>query len=74
MEHYRSNSGKPYGATAYEIGVDHIIIQFQHKDYYKYSHNSCGVTHVNNMIAHALANNGLSTYVAKNRPDYETKF
>lgn len=69
MESYRSKSGKPYGATAYEIEENGIIIEFQNKDTYKYSTAKCGSIHIDNMISCAIAQSGLSTYVSQHRKE-----
>ena len=69
---YSSISGKKSGVSAYEIGDDHIVVQF-YAGQYKYSYSSCGQTATEAMKGCALASNGLSTYIAQNKPDYEWK-
>lgn len=72
MTPYSSASGKESGVTAYEIGVDFIIVRFCSVDY-KYSYNSCGQLATEIMKKLALASGGLSTYISQNAPDYEWK-
>lgn len=72
MEPYSSTSGKKSGVTGYEIGDDFIIVQF-YGGQYKYSYRSCGVNATKTMKGLAFASNGLSTFIAQNKPDYEWK-
>lgn len=72
MTPYLSKSGKRSGVTAYEIGNTFIIVQFN-RGQYKYSYSSCGRAAVETMKELALASNGLSTFIAQNRPNYEWK-
>lgn len=69
---YSSTSGKKSGVTAYEIGDSYIIVRF-HSAEYKYSYNSCGKNATETMKKLALASNGLSTFIAQNKPGYEWK-
>jgi len=73
MEHYRSRSGKPARAVGYELGGDFIIVAFP-GGRYKYTYGSCGQRHVQAMQRQALASRGLSTYIAKNHPQYASKW
>lgn len=72
MTPYSSTSGKQSGVIAYEIGTDHIIVQFKGGNY-KYSYRSCGKDATETMKKHALASNGLSTFIAQEQPPYEWK-
>ena len=72
MKTYTSTSGKKPGDLAYEIGNDYIIVRFPEGDY-KYSYKSCGEAATEEMKELALASCGLSTYIAKNQPDFEWK-
>lgn len=74
MQPYRSRSGKPFGATAYETGDDFIVVQFQDDTCYKYSYRSCGRVHVERMKKLALQQEGLSTYISQHDPLYERKW
>lgn len=72
MTPYSSASGKKSGVSAYELGDDYIVVRFYTADY-KYSNSSCGGSCVETMKGLALASNGLSTFIAQNKPDYEWK-
>jgi len=72
MTPYSSTSGKRSGVSAYEIDDNFIIIQF-YGGQYKYSYSSCGQSATETMKRLALASNGLSTFIAQNKPDYEWK-
>jgi hypothetical protein len=72
MTSYSSTSGKKSGVIAYEIGDTHIIVRFSSHDY-QYSYNSCGQNATETMKKLALASNGLSTFIAQNKPEYEWK-
>ncbi len=72
MTSYSSTSGKQSGVSAYEIGSDWIIVQF-YSAKYKYSYSSCGQSATETMKQLALESNGLSTFIAQNKPDYEWK-
>lgn len=60
------------GVTEFEIGMDYIKIRFT-GDVYTYTYRSAGVEAVEDMKVLAQSGAGLSTYIAKNRPDYESK-
>lgn len=72
MTPYSSTSGKRSGVTAYEIGDTFIIVQF-YGGQYQYSYSSCGRSAVETMKGLALASNGLSTFIAQAKPQYEWK-
>jgi len=73
MKEYNSTGGKTSGVTAYEIGEDFISVQFRGGTIYKYSNSSCGIDAVQAMTNLALNSNGLSTYIAQNKPNFESK-
>jgi hypothetical protein len=73
MKKYISKSGKQSGVTAYEIGTDNIIVQFNHESVYKYSYSSCGRQATNTLKILALASKGLGTYISQHHPQYEWK-
>ena len=73
MTAYRSTSGKLSGVTAYEINSTSIIVEFKGKTKYLYSYSSAGRSAVEEMKRLALNSNGLSTYIAKNKPLHESK-
>ncbi|WP_257385602.1 hypothetical protein [Tahibacter caeni] len=74
MQRYASQSGKPYGATGFEIEPGAIVVRFRNGRRYRYTLRSCGAPHVRAMKRLALAGEGLSTYVAQRQPEYEDKF
>ena len=74
MTTYNSTSGKKSGVTAYEIYDDSILVEFRGGAKYLYSNSSAGENAVEEMKRLALNSNGLSTYIAQNKPDYETKY
>jgi hypothetical protein len=73
MKKYISKSGKQSGVTAYQIGADNIIIQFNHDTVYKYSYSSCGKQTTDALKELALASKGLGTYISQHHPEYEWK-
>lgn len=72
MTPYSSTSGKSSGVSAFEIGDSYIIVQFRTTQY-KYSYSSCGQSATETMKRHALASNGLSTFIAQKNPKYDWK-
>lgn len=69
---YSSASGKKSGVSAYGIGEDFIIVQFD-TGQYKYSYSSCGRTATEKMKELAMASKGLSTFITQNQPGFEWK-
>lgn len=66
MQRYKNLSGDS-GVYAFEIGKDHIRIQFKETDrIYQYSHRKAGAANVEQMKRLALAGRGLSSYIARN--------
>ncbi|HWU51447.1 MAG TPA: hypothetical protein VN153_01405 [Tahibacter sp.] len=74
MRRYVSKSGKPFGATGFRLEPDAIVVRFKGDQRYRYTHASCGVTHVDAMKRLAIAGEGLSTYVAQHQPRYAERF
>jgi hypothetical protein len=74
MEAYNSTSGKKSGVIGYEIGEDFILVQFRGNTIYKYSYTYTGANQVETMKGLALNQNGLSTFIAQNKPNYESKY
>ncbi|SNB43594.1 conserved hypothetical protein [Flavobacterium psychrophilum] len=71
MTNYSSRSGKKSGVTAYEIGSDFIIVQFNGSKNYTYSNRSAGISAVNTMKSLAIGQSGLSTYISQNKPSFD---
>lgn len=69
---YSSTSGKISGITAYEIGKDYIIVQFDIVKY-RYSYSSCGRSITEEMKELALISCGLSTFISRVQPAYDWK-
>ena len=73
MIRYKNHTGNS-GILAYEIGDDWIIILFQGRGKYLYTHHSNGRTHIEAMKKLAQQGAGLATYVNKYvRDKYEEK-
>jgi hypothetical protein len=68
VQRYRNLSGDS-GVTAYEIGVDYIVVQFRGGRSYRYSHAGAGQCHVERMQELAVAGHGLSTYISQHVHD-----
>lgn len=73
MQPYKSLSGKGSGVTAFEIRENSIAVRCNDETYL-YTYRSTGIDNVEEMKKHALAKKGLSTYIAQNNPDYESKY
>jgi hypothetical protein len=67
---YKSKSGKPSGVIAYKIGTDYIKVQFTNFEIYTYTYQTAGKETIETMKQLALASEGLSTFVARNKPGY----
>jgi len=74
MHGYNSTGRKRSGVTGYEIGADHILVQFRDRTKYLYTFSSAGKTSIELMKRLSLANKGLSTYISQNKPPYQRKF
>ena len=61
------------GVTEYEIGDDFVRVRFKEPAIYKYTTASAGEGSIATMKALAIAGKGLSTYIAQNRPPYESR-
>lgn len=57
------------GVTGYEIGPDHILVEFRGGKVYRYSYARAGELHVEQMKALAKAGRGLSTYISRHVHD-----
>jgi hypothetical protein len=74
MERYQSQSGRPSGVVAYELGEGEIKVQFQGGSVYLYNEAKPGAEHVAKMKELALAGQGLATYISqKVRQNYAKK-
>jgi hypothetical protein len=51
------------GVSAYEIGPDHIDVEFRHGAVYRYDQRAPGGRHVEQMKLRAIAGRGLATYI-----------
>ena len=72
MTPYTSKSGKDSGIESYQIRDDFIRVKFKNESKpYKYSHRSAGKPAVDEMKSLAIDQKGLSTYIAKNDPEFE---
>lgn len=74
MQPYKNLSGDS-GVVAYEIRENGIAVQFELASYL-YTNDVSGRLHVSELQKLALAGQGLSTYIAKNRRTlkYELKW
>ncbi len=73
MEPYRSKSGKESGVIAYQADKDYITVKFVGGEVYKYSYSSAGAAVIEKMKQLAQKQKGLSTFIAQNKPAFETK-
>jgi len=62
MQPYK-NITENAGATAYKIGDDHIIVEFQDGSTYLYNYTSTGKHHIEQMKILAVTGQGLTTYI-----------
>lgn len=63
MEKYR-NAGGDSGVSSFEIGSDHILVQFSGSArIYRYSFRKAGQHHVENMKSLARNGSGLNSYI-----------
>jgi hypothetical protein len=72
MTPYKSKSGKHSGVTAFKIGDDYITVQFNYAEEYTYSYRSEESKLIEKMKALAIKQKGLSTFISKNNPRYES--
>lgn len=68
-----SRTGVRTGVRGYDYGDDYIIIYFTSGARYTYTYGSCGSSHVETMKRLARGQQGLNTYVTKNKPPYASK-
>jgi hypothetical protein len=68
VKRYLNLSGDS-GVTAYELGVDYIVIRFRSGGPYRYSYARAGQHHVERMKSLAVAGRGLSTYISQHVHD-----
>ena len=74
MEKYKNLSTNS-SVTHYEIGDDFILVKFQDKMVYRYTHIMPGIMHVNKMKDCAKAGFGLNSYINKYvKKDYADKY
>lgn len=67
METYKNLGGKS-GVAAYEIGTDHIKVQFKNTPKtYTYSTRQISRVKIEQMKALAMAGSGLGTFINQNR-------
>lgn len=62
MQRYRSIHADS-GVTAYEAGVDFIVVEFRDGERYRYDYATTGVGEVEEMKRLAAQGRGLATYV-----------
>lgn len=71
MERYADKSGDS-GVTAFEIGVDFIIVVFKSSTSpYKYTYATAGSAAIETMKQLARAGQGLQTYINTHKPGFE---
>lgn len=70
-----SNLSGTSNVHAYQLGDDHIIVQFNsgRETYYKYTHLSAGLSAVTAMHQLAQAGRGLNSYISRLNPGYSSK-
>ena len=73
MKPYKSKSGKHSGVVSYQEGKDYIIVRVESGELYKYTNASAGVSAIETMKKLAAANHGLSTFISRKQPPYESK-
>lgn len=73
MQRY-ANVGGDSGIDAFEIGDDYIRVRFQDGSIYRYTYNSAGSAHIEQMKSLALGGQGLNSYINRNvRKLYEER-
>lgn len=73
MKPYKSKSGKHSGVVSYQPGRDYIIVRFESGELYKYTNASAGISAIETMKKLALNNRGLSSFISREQPPYESK-
>jgi hypothetical protein len=74
MQRYKSKRGKDSGVAAFKISDDYIIVQFVGGETYKYTYASANEETIEEMKQLALANEGLSSFISRENPPYESKW
>ena len=74
MERYSNLSGTS-GVLAYQLGDDHIVVQFNagQDTFYKYTNHSAGSGVVEVLKNLARQGLGLNSYISTNKPGYISK-
>lgn len=73
MNKYK-NLGGDSGVSAYEIGPDSIIVQFNNGSIYSYTYQSAGRENIEQMKSLAIAGQGLNSFIMRNvRKAYAAK-
>lgn len=72
MKPYRNLSARS-GVVAYAIGKDFIDVEFSGGSRYRYSVASAGADDIGEMKRRAVAGRGLSTFIAREQPPYESQ-
>ncbi len=62
MKPYK-NAAENSGVSAYEIGDDYIIVEFQDGSTYLYDYKNTGKANIEQMKILALTSEGLTTYI-----------
>jgi hypothetical protein len=73
MERYISKSGKSSGVIGYEISEKAISVKFSNNVIYTYTYASAGKDIVEKMKALGIAQLGLSTFIAQNKPNFSSR-
>jgi hypothetical protein len=71
--HPYQNSKDNAGVTAYEIGDDYIIAEFQDGSRYLYTYQSTGKKHIDQMKVLAITGQGLTTYINQHVREHYAK-
>jgi hypothetical protein len=71
--HVSPCTGKASGVRGYDYGEDYITIYFTNGSQYTYTTESCGEIHLANMKQLADSQQGLNTYLTKNKPPYASR-
>lgn len=75
MEQYKKNNSGDSGVEFYEIENTALIVQFVKGGKYRYTYESAGKEHIEEMKRLAIKGKGLSTYITQHVKDrYETSW
>jgi len=72
MQPYKSTAENS-GVSAYEIGDEFIIVEFQDGSTYLYNYTSTGKHHIDQMKILALTGQGLTTYINQHVREHYAK-